>query len=268
MSESFLKVTREGPIVTLTMNLPEARNALPNPQACSDFADACSDVTLDTSVAAVILTGAGTSFSAGGNVKQIRDRTGMVPGRNPMETRHSYKNNIQKISRSLYQVEVPTIAAINGPAIGAGMDFAMMCDMRIASERAIFAESFVKLGIIPGGPGSWILPRLVGAAKAAQLSFTGETFDAAEALRIGLVTEVVAHDDLMSTAQNLAAKIAQNPIHAVRFTKRLMREGEHAQMESMMELSAAFQSIIHESEDHREAVTAMLEKRKPNFTGE
>lgn len=268
MSDSFLKITRDGPIVTLTMNLPEARNALPNPQACADFADACNDVTLDTSVAAVILTGAGTSFSAGGNIKQMRDRTGMVPGKNPVETRYSYRNNIQLISRSLYQIEVPTIAAINGPAIGAGMDFAMMCDIRISSERAIYAESFVKLGIIPGGPGSWILPRLVGAAKAAQMSFTGETIDAEEALRIGLVTQVVPHDDLMPTAVDLAQSIAKNPIHAVRLTKRLLREGEHSQMNSMMELSAAYQSIIHETQDHREAVAAMLEKRTPNFTGE
>ncbi len=268
MTKHFLEVTRDGPIVTLTMNLPEARNALPDPQACTDFADACNDVTLDTSVAAVILTGAGTAFSAGGNVKQIRDRTGMVPAKNTVDTRLSYRNNIQKISRSLYQVEVPTIAAVNGPAIGAGLDFAMMCDIRISSDRASYAESFVKLGIIPGGPGSWILPRLVGMAKAAELSFSGETIDAQEALKIGLVSRVVPHDDLMSTAMEMAQKFAKNPIHAVRLTKRLLREGEHMQLGSLMELSAAFQSMVHETADHREAVAAMLEKRTPKFTGE
>ncbi|OUS05147.1 enoyl-CoA hydratase [Rhodobacterales bacterium 52_120_T64] len=267
MTNKFLEITRRDGVVTLTMNLPRERNALPGPEACTEFEDACRDATLDTSVTAVILTGAGTAFSAGGNLKQMRDRNGMVPGKNAAETRHSYRNNVQKIARSVYQLEVPTIAAINGPAIGAGMDFAMMCDIRLSSEKAIYAESFVKLGIIPGGPGSWILPRLVGASKAAELSFTGETFDAAEALRLGLVSQVVAHDDLMQVANDLADRISQNPVHAVRMTKRLLRVGEHSQMETMMELSAAYQAIVHETDDHREAVAAMLEKRKPNYTG-
>ena len=167
---------------------------------------------------------------------------------------------------SLYELEVPTIAAVNGAAVGAGLDLACMCDIRIASDKARFAESFVKVGIIPGDGGAWLLPRVVGASKAAELCFTGDMIDAAEAERIGLVSKVVPHDGLMEAAQELANRIAQNPGNALRLTKRLLREGATSTLPQLLQLSAAFQAIIHETEDHREAVLSFLEKRPPVFT--
>jgi enoyl-CoA hydratase/carnithine racemase len=165
-------------------------------------------------------------------------------------------------------LEVPVIAAVNGPAIGAGCDLSCMCDIRIAGEGAKFAESFVKLGIIPGDGGAWLLPRIVGFSKAVELSLTGDMIDAAEAKRIGLVSEVVPDAELMTKAKEIAAKIASNPPHAVRMTKRLLREGQTADLKNILELSAAMQALAHATKDNDEAINAFIEKRKPEFKGE
>jgi enoyl-CoA hydratase/carnithine racemase len=164
-------------------------------------------------------------------------------------------------------LEAPSIAAVNGPAIGAGCDLACMCDIRIASEKAQFAESFLKLGLVPGDGGAWLLPRIVGTSMAAELTYTGETLDAQRALACGLVSRVVPHEQLLPTARALAARIAGNPPQALRLSKRLLRESQHARLPDILELSAAFQAIVHESADHAEAVRAVLERRVPTFTG-
>jgi enoyl-CoA hydratase/carnithine racemase len=142
-----------------------------------------------------------------------------------------------------------------------------MCDIRIAAERAIFAESFVKLGIVPGDGGAWLLPRAIGMARASQMTLTGETIDAATALTYGLVSEVLAPERLMERALELAGTIAANPGHATRLAKRLLREGQDMKLGPLLELSAAFQALAHHTADHREAVDAFLDKRPPNFTG-
>jgi enoyl-CoA hydratase/carnithine racemase len=141
-----------------------------------------------------------------------------------------------------------------------------MCDIRIASVNAQFAESFVKVGIIPGDGGAWFLPRTVGMSKAAEMSFTGDTIDAEEALRIGLVSKVVDPENLMREAIELASRIASNPGMVLRMTKRLLREGQRQDLPSLLELAANLQSIAHKTSDHREAVNAFLEKRKPKFS--
>jgi enoyl-CoA hydratase/carnithine racemase len=179
--------------------------------------------------------------------------------------RESYRQGIQRIPLALYNLEVPTIAAVNGAAIGAGCDLACMCDIRIASDKATFAESFVKVGIIPGDGGAWFLPRAVGMSKAAEMSFTGDAIDAKEALRIGLISQLTTADALLETANTLANRITSNPSLVLRMTKRLLREGQKQSLESLLELSAGLQSIAHKTDDHREAVHAFLEKRKPNF---
>jgi enoyl-CoA hydratase/carnithine racemase len=142
-----------------------------------------------------------------------------------------------------------------------------MCDIRIASEKARFAESFVKLGIIPGDGGAWLLPRAVGLSKACEMAFTGDPVDGTEAARIGLASKVVPHDKLMEEALGLARRIAANPPHALRMAKRLIREGQHARLDTLLEMSAAFQALAHHTADHKEAIAAFLDKRKPNFTG-
>lgn len=247
------------------MSRPEERNAISDVDACRQFVSACQDITFDEDVSVVILTGLDPAFSAGGNLKRMRDRKGFAPKETPFATRQSYRESIQRITLALYDLDVPTVAAINGPAIGAGLDLALMCDIRIASEKALLAESFVKVGIVPGDGGAWLLPRIVGMSKAAELSFTGDIIDASEALRIGLVSQVVPHERLMESALAMAEKIAANPVHSLRMTKRLLREGQHTRLDTLLELSAAFQAIAHETEDHREALDALLEKRRPAF---
>jgi enoyl-CoA hydratase/carnithine racemase len=196
----------------------------------------------------------------------MRDREGMFGG-SPAEIRDGYRNGIQRIPLALWNVEVPAIAAVNGPAIGAGCDLACMCDLRIAAENARFAESFVKVGIIPGDGGAWLLPRTVGLARACEMAFTGEAIDARTALDWGLVSRVVPADQLLDAARELASRIAVNPPQVLRMTKKLIREGMQQSLPSLLELSAAMQALAHHTEDHQEAVGAMLDKRTPDFRG-
>ncbi len=265
MTEPLIYEQNEG-IVTLTINRPEERNALSDDLIFNAFMNAADRINKDNSVRCVILTGKGKAFSAGGNVKHMKDKEGLFAG-TPTELRQGYRHGIQKIPLAFYNLEVPTIAAVNGPAVGAGCDLACMCDIRIAGKSAKFAESFVKLGIIPGDGGAWFLPRTIGRSRAAELTFTGEMIDADTALDWGMVSKVVEDDDLMTAALDLAGRIAKNPPHALRLSKKLMREGEHTRLDSLLEMSAAFQALSHYTEDHAEAIDAFFEKRDGNFKG-
>ena len=261
----FLVIEREGAIVTARMNRPETRNALTEPSQMQEIVDLCLSIRRDATVKVLVLTGVATSFCAGGNVKDMKERGGIFAG-SPYELRNNYRDGIQRIPLALYELDVPIIAAVNGAAIGAGLDLACMADIRIASDRAVFAESFVKLGIVPGDGGAWLLPRIVGLPKASLMAFTGDTIDAAKALDYGLVAQVVPAADLEREAQALALRIAANPAHALRLTKRLLREGQHMRLDSLLELSAAYQALAHNTDDHREAVDAFLEKRPAHYT--
>jgi enoyl-CoA hydratase/carnithine racemase len=260
----FLVIERSGAVVTATLNRPETRNALTEPSQMDELVALCASLRRDHTVRALVITGAGSAFCAGGNVKDMRDRGGIFAG-SPYELRDSYRDSIQRIPLALYELDVPVIAAVNGPAIGAGLDLACMCDIRVASDKAVFAESFVKVGIVPGDGGAWLLPRVVGLPKASLMAFTGDTIDAAKALAWGLVAEVVAPEQLLAHAQALAQRIAANPSHALRLTKRLLREGQHMRLDSLLELSAAYQALAHHTDDHVEAVNAFLDKRTPDF---
>lgn len=260
--EPFLIVQRDGPVVSATLNRPALRNAISTQEDIQAIEAFCDDVAADPSVRAVILTGSGSAFCAGGNVKDMQSRSGMFAG-SPYTMRNSYRSGIQRIPMALYELEVPVIAAINGPAIGAGLDLACMADIRIAAANAKFAESFVKLGIVPGDGGAWLLPRVIGMARASLMTLTGDMIDAAKALEYGLVSEVVPAAGLMAAAKNIAKKIADNPGHATRMAKRLLREGQDMKLASLLELSAAYQALAHHTEDHAEAVSAMLENRAP-----
>ena len=261
---SFLRQERHGHVLLATMSSPETRNALSGPEQFESFEVLCSSVNADMSVRAVVLTGEGSAFCAGGNVKDMRDRTGLFSGE-PFEQANGYRTGIQRIPRAIATLDVPLIAAVNGPAVGAGCDLATMCDIRVASEQARFAESFIKLGIIPGDGGAWFLPRAVGYANACRMAFTGDMFDAAAALSMGLVSEVVAADDLLPTALGIAERIAANPPHAVRLTKQLLRDSAQSSMHELLEKSAAYQALCHAEPDHAEAVTAFFEKRAGRY---
>ena len=223
MSEALL-YQQEGHVVTLTLNKHETRNAISEDEMVDAIVAACSRINADNSVRVAIITGAGSAFSSGGNVKDMRDKTGMFGGTGT-EIRDGYRNGIQRIPLAIQQLEVPIIAAVNGAAIGAGCDLTMMCDMRIASEKAIFAESFVKVGLIPGDGGAWFLPRVIGISRANEMAYTGEPVNAETALAWGMVSRVVAPDELLNAANELAARIAVNPPSALRMTKKLLKEG-------------------------------------------
>jgi len=258
----FLRYEQSGAIVTLTMDAAETRNALTGNSAPQEFVDACARIADDASVRCVVVTGAGTVFSSGGNLKHMQS----LFDASPSELRHWYRQGIQRLATALYNLEVPTIAAVNGAAIGAGCDLTCMCDIRIASQTASFAESFVKVGLIPGDGGAWLLPRVVGMSKAAEMSFTGDSLTAEEALACGLVSRVVPAERLMDEALALAGRIAANPGAGLRLTKRLLREGQHTRLESLLEMSASFQAIAHKTAHHVEAINAFVEKRKPDFS--
>jgi enoyl-CoA hydratase/carnithine racemase len=254
-------------VVTLTINRPESRNPLGEDGDGELFADAAARINADRGVRCAILTGAGKAFSAGGNLKAMREGTGPFAGPG-VHIREGYRGGIHRMVRALWGIEVPLIAAVNGAAIGLGNDVACLADLRLAADSAIFSASFLKMGLVPGDGGAWILPRLIGQARAAELFFTGDTIDAATALDWGLVSKVVPAADLMKEAEALAARICRQPPDVLRMTKRLMRDGERVSFETLMEMSAAFQGLAHLTADHHEAVSAFFEKRTPAFKGE
>jgi len=264
---SLIIEERDNGIVTLTLNQPELRNPISDHDMIDALEETMKRLDQDLDVRVVILTGAGSAFSSGGNLNKMGENGGLSD-KLPAKTRRNYRYGIQRLPTLFEALEIPVIAAVNGPAIGAGCDLTCMCDVRIASEKAIFAESFVKVGIVPGDGGAWLLPRIVGFSKACEMALTGDAIKADEALRIGLVSKVVAPEDLLKEARAIGEKIAANPVHAVRMTKRLLREASRNSLQTILEMSAAMQALSHATEDHKEAVAAMLGKRQPNFTGE
>ena len=195
----------------------------------------------------------------------MRERAGTFAGAG-VHIRERYRGGIHRMVRALWGIEVPLIAAVNGPAIGLGNDVACLADLRIAADNAIFGATFLKIGLVPGDGGR-ILPRAVGAARAAELFFTGDTIDAQTALGWGLVSKVVPAASLMDEARALAARICRQPPDVLRMTKKLMRDGQGASFDTIMEMSAAMQSLAHLTEDHKEAVAAFFEKREPQYKG-
>ena len=264
---SALLFEKQGSIVTLTINRPETRNPLGDDGDGDLFADAAARINADRDVRCAILTGAGKAFSAGGNLKSMRERSGSFAGAG-VHIRERYRGGIHKLVRALWGVEVPMIAAINGPAIGLGNDVACLADMRIAADSAVFGATFLKVGLVPGDGGAWILPRTIGMARASELFFTGDTIDAATALSWGLVSRVVPAAHLMDEARALAERVCRQPPDVLRMTKKLMREGQGASFDTIMEMSAAMQSLAHLTADHGEAVAAFFEKRAPDFKGQ
>jgi enoyl-CoA hydratase/carnithine racemase len=263
---SLITTEKRGHIAILTLNRPESMNALGAPGDGDQVAAACAAINADQDIRCVVLTGAGRAFSAGGDVKAMKAREGAFGG-GGVGIRDNYRNNIHRIVRSIYGLEVPSIAAVNGAAIGLGCDVACMTDIRIAADSARFAVTFLKLGLIPGDGGAWLLPRTVGMSRASELLFTGDVIDAATAADWGLVSKVVPAEELMGAAIAMAEKIAQQPPHALRLAKSLLKHGQTTSYDTLMEMSAAAQAISHLTEDHMEGVEALLEKRPADFKG-
>ena len=254
-----LRVEVEGAVATLTLDRPEALNALTVPVKVA-LREALESIAVDRDVRAVILTGAGRAFCAGQDLAE-RDEPDAAPLE--VEVRERY-NPIIRALRSMGQ---PVIAAVNGVAAGAGASLAFACDLRIASEEARFVLAFGRIGLVPDSGATWFLPRLVGPAKAAELALVGDPVDAAEALRLGLVSKVVPGDQLMSETRALAERLAAGAPLALALTKGALQRSMTIDLEEALEGEAKLQGIAGASADHAEGLAAFREKRPPRFSG-
>lgn len=264
---SLLLVEKHGHVALLTLNRPEAMNALGAIGDGEAIHSVCESINQDRNIRCAVLTGAGRAFSAGGDVKSMLEKKGAFAGTG-VDIRESYRREFHALSSALYNIEVPLIAAVNGAAAGLGCDLACLADIRIASENARFGVTFLKVGLIPGDGGAWLLQRVVGYSRAAEMLYTGKLIDATTAAEWGLVSQVVPAADLISAALELAHEIAGQPPHALRLAKSLMRHGRGASYKAVMEMSAAAQALCHLTDDHIEGVSAMIEKRPPAFRGQ
>lgn len=256
----------ENRVAQLILQRDDVRNALTGTALVEDILQTLDWCNRTPEVSVLVITGAGKAFSAGGNVKEMRDKQGIFAG-SVEQIQDQYRRGIQRIPLAMNQMEIPLIAAINGPAIGAGMDLACMCDLRIGCERTLLGETFINLGIISGDGGAWFLPQLIGYQRAAELILTGRLVKAEEALQLGLLLEVVETEQLVPRALELAQQIAAKPPLAVRKSKQLLKLGQRQELADFLTQCAAFQGMLHHSADHLEAVNAFLEKRPGEFIG-
>lgn len=250
-------------IATVTLNRPEAMNALTR-ELYAELEKAMRDAHHDVDVRCVIITGEGRAFCSGDDVKQI-----MLGEQREATTARlrDVKPRPTPAAVAVLECDKPVIAAVNGPAVGWGMDLTLFCDIRIASERAKFGELFIKRGLVSDLGGLWRLPQVVGPSKAAELLFTGDVIDAAEAERIGLVSRVVPHDQLMETATALARKIAANPPIAMRYMKEGLRKTTYGDVREIGAYVGSSLAYLFTTEDHREGALSFVERREPVFKG-
>jgi 2-(1,2-epoxy-1,2-dihydrophenyl)acetyl-CoA isomerase len=257
MGYQTLIVETSGGIATLTLNRPQARNALDLVMR-RELVAALDEIEADSSARVVVLTGAGGHFCAGGDVKSMEPGSAAADGRARVTA-------LNKLVMRLVEFPRPVIAMVDGFAVGAGCNLALCCDLVIASDRARFGEVFAKIGLVPDGGGSWLLPRVVGLARAKELIFTTDIIDAAEAGRIGLVNRVVPAADLASVTRALATRIAQGPTKALAMAKHMVNRAASTDLASALDVEAFSQAIAITGDEHREGLAAFFEKRAPRF---
>lgn len=262
LTDSRLRL--EGRVAVLTFNRDDVRNALTGTNLVDEICDILAWATANAEISVLVLTGGGSAFSAGGNIKTMRERS---LGHSASELEQYYRHGVQRIPRAMEASEVPLIAAVNGPAIGAGFDLANMCDIRIGSTRAQFGETFINLGLMAGDGGGWFLQRVVGPQRAAELTFTGRVVKADEALELGLLLEVTEPERLLPRASELAGQIAAKPPLAVRYAKRALNLARRQSLSEHLEACASFQGALQKTEDHLEALSAFFEKRSGAYKG-
>ncbi|MBT4340686.1 MAG: enoyl-CoA hydratase [Chloroflexi bacterium] len=264
-----LDINSELGFATITLNRPERLNSLSN-ELLGSLAVLLDKVAVDDSVRAVIITGAGRAFCSGADTDEMIGGPGDGPHKagsgGAEDLRRGFKL-AQRVILGIHKMEKPVIAAINGPAVGAGFDLACACDIRIASELARFMAAYVHVGLFPGYGGTWLYPRLFGSAKAAELMYTGNFMEVDEALSFGFLNSVVSEGELIATAEKMARRIATGPPVAIRLAKTMMRNGMSMDLETSLEMSAAAEAITLSSADHIEGMAAHREKRRPWFKG-
>jgi 2-(1,2-epoxy-1,2-dihydrophenyl)acetyl-CoA isomerase len=252
-----VETARDGAVLTITLNRPDKLNAFN--QAMHEALAAALKDARDPEVRAVVLTGSGRGFCVGQDLTEFREAPGDIGAR----LRGSYHPNILGLRR----LEKPVLAAVNGPAAGAGLSFACACDLRIAADSATFFPAFISIGLIPDSGGTYFVSRLLGPARAFQWLTSGRTLTADEAHAWGLVSEVVAAHSLPARAAELAAELAAMPTRGIGMTKRLIDQAEGSTLEDQLEREAQLQTAATRTEDFREGVDAFLEKREPRFEG-
>lgn len=248
-------------VATITLAEPETRNAITGEEMIEDLLDALHDAETDPDVVVTILNAAGPAFSSGGNVKDMAAGEGLFSG-SPVEQVEAYRDSIQQLTRFLATTDLVTIAEVNGPAVGAGFDLVLGCDLRFGSRNARFAHTFIEMGIIPGDGGAWLLPRVVGWQRATELALTARFITSAEAESYGILLEVVPEDKLHERVVEVSRTIASKPKPAVVMAKRLLRQARSMDLDGFLEFSAALQAIAHTTPEHLTAVANYVDSLK------
>ena len=261
MSEPVLVAQVDG-VRTLTLNRPEAMNAL-TLEAMRALGDRLEEAAADSGTRVVVITGAGPAFSAGGDLALLQ----ALPTMSPAEMKEIVYGTFQRVPRLIRAMDKPVLAAVNGAAVGAGCEIAIACDLRIASEKARFGEGWITIGCVPAMGGMFLLPRLVGLAKAAELVMTGALIDAAEAHRIGLVNKVVMPPDLAPAVADLARTLADGPARALAVAKAAVNRGLDSSLDAELEAAVDDQLRCFATRDFAEGVQALAERRPPRFRG-
>ena len=282
MANQFIKTESRDGVLILTMHDPATRNALGSDMA-REMTEALDRFEDDPEDRVLLLTGTEPSFCSGANVRgfnqrieereegaaQIGEPASLPWGK--METRFARRRTSEEgaafVPLRLHQLQKPSIAAVNGHAMGVGMGVALACDIRIAAEKAQFSEAFVRMGLIPGDGSSWQLPRLIGLSNTLLLQYTGDRIDGNEAYRMGIVSKVVPDDAIMEASMELAARLAQGPTQSLSLIKYLVHKSLETNLQESLALSHVAQEQARQTEDHKEAVRAFLEKRRPEFKG-
>jgi 2-(1,2-epoxy-1,2-dihydrophenyl)acetyl-CoA isomerase len=265
MSNALL-TSRQGAVMTVTMNRPDQLNILGEPGDGDAFRKVFDAINEDRSIKCVIFTGAGRAFSAGGNVKDMRDRENLFAG-SQADIADNYRNNVHEIVRSIWHCAVPVIAAVNGPAAGAGMSYALSCDLRIMSDSAFFTTAFAKVGFSGDYGGSYFMTQLVGLSKAKELYFLSDKIPAEEALKLGLTNWVVKHDELEQKTLEIAKQLAEGPAVAFRYMKENLNRAVSGEVDDCLDLEVTHHVHCGQTEDHKNATKAFVEKKQPVFKG-
>lgn len=264
----LVRLSRDGNIATLLFDDPERRNAMSRAMG-EAFRDRITELCADPTLRAVVVSGSGRAFSAGGDLEMLERHAALAsaaPGRAWRGIRDEM-TGFYRLFLAVRELPVPTIAAIQGAAIGAGLCVGLACDLRFVAADAQLGLNFAKLGLHPGMAATWTLPRLVGSSSAAELLFTGRTFDGAEAFRIGLASRVLPAAEVLPAALETAREIAAAAPLAVRAIKRALRRSEHASLDDQLQLEATEQARTFETRDAREGIVAVRERRTPRFEG-
>jgi enoyl-CoA hydratase/carnithine racemase len=256
-----LEYTRDGSVATILLNRPERRNAFTG-EMIDAWASALRDAAADAAVRVVVLRGAGDAFCSGVDLDTLGEQ-----GSDPLKWKSFLHDRVQAVPRAVAVLDKPLIASVGGHAVGAGMDMALMCDLRLASDSARFCESYIRVGMVPGAGGAWFLPRLVGEAKAMELFLTGDMIGADEALRIGLVNRVVPHEELLEHTYALAERLGAGPPITTRLIKRLVHQSARCDLETALELASSHMGVARSTQDAAESLAAFRERRTPVYRG-